>query len=48
MGRPRVGGSWCSAAMEIAFDQSSRSTLQVGIDKLDDAVGLTLGPRDIS
>ncbi|KAL7173546.1 hypothetical protein ACSBR2_032914 [Camellia fascicularis] len=34
-----------AAAKEIAFDQSSRSALQAGIDKLADAVGLTLGPR---
>ncbi|POO00290.1 Chaperonin Cpn [Trema orientale] len=32
-------------AKEIAFDQHSRSALQSGIDKLADAVGLTLGPR---
>uniref|UniRef100_A0A2P2Q446 RuBisCO large subunit-binding protein subunit alpha n=1 Tax=Rhizophora mucronata TaxID=61149 RepID=A0A2P2Q446_RHIMU len=32
-------------AKEIAFDQNSRSALQTGIDKLADAVGLTLGPR---
>ncbi|KAI8009230.1 hypothetical protein LOK49_LG07G01655 [Camellia lanceoleosa] len=32
-----------AAAKEIAFDQSSRSALQAGIDKLADAVGLTLG-----
>lgn len=32
-------------AKEIAFDQSSRAALQAGIDKLTDAVGLTLGPR---
>ncbi|CAH9094532.1 unnamed protein product [Cuscuta europaea] len=32
-------------AKEIAFDQKSRSALQAGIDKLADAVGLTLGPR---
>ncbi|XP_028103731.1 chaperonin 60 subunit alpha 1, chloroplastic-like [Camellia sinensis] len=36
-----------AAAKEIAFDQSSWSALQAGIDKLADAVGLTLGPRDI-
>ncbi|XP_048631860.1 ruBisCO large subunit-binding protein subunit alpha, chloroplastic-like isoform X1 [Brassica napus] len=30
---------------EISFDQSSRAALQAGIDKLADAVGLTLGPR---
>ncbi|KAF3579410.1 hypothetical protein DY000_02030432 [Brassica cretica] len=30
---------------EITFDQSSRAALQAGIDKLADAVGLTLGPR---
>lgn len=32
-------------AKEIAFDQKSRTALQAGIDKLADAVGLTLGPR---
>lgn len=32
-------------AKEIAFDQNSRTALQSGIDKLADAVGLTLGPR---
>ena len=32
---------------EISFDQSSRAALQAGIDKLADAVGLTLGPRGI-
>lgn len=32
-------------AKEIAFDQKSRSAMQSGIDKLADAVGLTLGPR---
>ncbi|KAK6118098.1 hypothetical protein DH2020_048147 [Rehmannia glutinosa] len=30
-------------AKEIAFDQKSRSAMQAGIDKLADAVGLTLG-----
>lgn len=34
-----------AAAKEIAFDQQSRTALQAGIDKLADAVGLTLGPR---
>ncbi|KAJ1425919.1 TCP-1-like chaperonin intermediate domain superfamily [Sesbania bispinosa] len=34
-----------AAAKEIAFDQSSRAAIQAGIDKLADAVGLTLGPR---
>ncbi|GAB2242829.1 hypothetical protein Droror1_Dr00019604 [Drosera rotundifolia] len=34
-----------SAAKNIAFDQKSRAALQAGIDKLADAVGLTLGPR---
>lgn len=34
-----------AAAKEIAFDQNSRRALQAGIDKLADAVGLTLGPR---
>lgn len=32
-------------AKDIAFDQKSRTALQAGIDKLADAVGLTLGPR---
>lgn len=32
-------------AKDIAFDQDSRAALQSGIDKLADAVGLTLGPR---
>ncbi|KAK2993763.1 hypothetical protein RJ640_025070 [Escallonia rubra] len=34
-----------AAAKEIAFDQNSRKALQRGIDKLTDAVALTLGPR---
>ncbi|KAF7153854.1 hypothetical protein RHSIM_Rhsim01G0213500 [Rhododendron simsii] len=34
-----------AAAKDIAFDQASRAALQAGIDKLADAVGLTLGPR---
>ncbi|XP_021812307.1 ruBisCO large subunit-binding protein subunit alpha [Prunus avium] len=34
-----------AAAKDIAFDQNSRRALQAGIDKLADAVGLTLGPR---
>ncbi|KAJ0019980.1 hypothetical protein Pint_32108 [Pistacia integerrima] len=34
-----------AAAKEIAFDQNSRAAMQAGIDKLSDAVGLTLGPR---
>ncbi|XP_010241851.1 PREDICTED: ruBisCO large subunit-binding protein subunit alpha-like isoform X1 [Nelumbo nucifera] len=33
------------AAKQIAYDQSSRTALQAGIDKLADAVGVTLGPR---
>lgn len=36
-----------AAAKDIAFDQNSRRALQAGIDKLADAVGLTLGPRGI-
>ncbi|KAL6566815.1 hypothetical protein OROMI_015219 [Orobanche minor] len=35
-------------AKEIAFDQKSRSAMQSGIDKLADAVGLTLGPREVT
>ncbi|URE35237.1 RuBisCO large subunit-binding protein subunit alpha [Musa troglodytarum] len=34
-----------ASAKEIAFGQSSRSFLQAGIEKLADAVGVTLGPR---
>ncbi|XP_021766478.1 ruBisCO large subunit-binding protein subunit alpha-like [Chenopodium quinoa] len=34
-----------ASAKQIAFDQDSRAALQAGIDKLADAVGLTLGPR---
>eukprot|EP00245_Coleochaete_scutata_P000292 TRINITY_DN10367_c0_g1_i1.p1 TRINITY_DN10367_c0_g1~~TRINITY_DN10367_c0_g1_i1.p1 ORF type:complete len:604 (-),score=189.84 TRINITY_DN10367_c0_g1_i1:384-2195(-) len=32
-------------AKEILFDAASRAALQAGIDKLADAVGVTLGPR---
>ncbi|XP_074570530.1 ruBisCO large subunit-binding protein subunit alpha-like [Curcuma longa] len=31
----------------IAFDQSSRSALQAGVEKLANAVGVTLGPRGV-
>ncbi|KAK4856390.1 hypothetical protein QYF36_017019 [Acer negundo] len=34
-----------ASAKDIAFDQKSRSAMQSGIDKLTDAVALTLGPR---
>ncbi|CAL8466439.1 g5975 [Coccomyxa elongata] len=34
-----------SAAKEIVFDNESRRKMQVGINKLADAVGVTLGPR---
>lgn len=34
-----------ATAKDIAFDQSSRAALQSGIDKLANAVALTLGPR---
>lgn len=34
-----------AAAKDISFDQVSRFALQAGIDKLTDAVGVTLGPR---
>lgn len=37
-----------ASAKEVAFDQSSRSALQAGADKLADAVGVTLGPRGIT
>ena len=32
-------------AKDILFDQASRAAMQAGIDKLADAVGVTLGPR---
>ena len=32
-------------AKDIVFDQQSRSRLQAGINKVADAVGVTLGPR---
>ena len=32
-------------AKDITFDMSSRRKIQAGIDKLADAVGVTLGPR---
>ncbi|XP_047068749.1 ruBisCO large subunit-binding protein subunit alpha, chloroplastic isoform X2 [Lolium rigidum] len=32
-------------AKEIAFDQKSRAALQAGVEKLANAVGVTLGPR---
>ena len=34
-----------ASAKEIVFDQKSRASLQAGIDKLADVVGVTLGPR---
>ncbi|XP_039139308.1 ruBisCO large subunit-binding protein subunit alpha [Dioscorea cayenensis subsp. rotundata] len=34
-----------ATAKEIAFGQSSRTSLQAGVEKLADAVGVTLGPR---
>ena len=34
-------------AKEILFDEDCRSALQAGIDKLADAVGVTLGPRGV-
>lgn len=34
-------------AKDIAFDQSSRAALQAGVEKLANAVGVTLGPRGI-
>lgn len=32
-------------AKDIAFDQKSRAALQAGVEKLANAVGVTLGPR---
>ncbi|PNG99377.1 RuBisCO large subunit-binding protein subunit alpha, chloroplastic, partial [Tetrabaena socialis] len=34
-----------SDAKEIVFDSESRRRLQIGINKVADAVGVTLGPR---
>ncbi len=34
-----------SSAKEIIFDNESRRKMQIGINKLADAVGVTLGPR---
>ena len=33
---------------DILFDQDSRKRMQAGINKLADAVGVTLGPRGIA
>ncbi|CAF1707809.1 unnamed protein product [Brassica oleracea var. botrytis] len=41
------GFSGRASIKEISFDQSSRPSLQAGIDKFADDVGLTLGPRGI-
>ncbi|KAH0463383.1 hypothetical protein IEQ34_007965 [Dendrobium chrysotoxum] len=47
--RRRTGGRRAlvvrAKAKEIAFDQISRSALQAGVEKLANAVGVTLGPR---
>lgn len=34
-------------AKDIAFDNLSRARLQAGINKVADAVGVTLGPRGV-
>lgn len=34
-------------AKQIVFDQESRYRLQAGINKVADAVGVTLGPRGV-
>ena len=34
-----------AAAKDIIFDNDSRRRMQIGINKLADAVGVTLGPR---
>ena len=36
-----------AVAKDIVFDNESRRRMQVGINKLADAVGVTLGPRGI-
>eukprot|EP00475_Leptophrys_vorax_P016531 TRINITY_DN22991_c0_g1_i2.p1 TRINITY_DN22991_c0_g1~~TRINITY_DN22991_c0_g1_i2.p1 ORF type:complete len:664 (-),score=77.52 TRINITY_DN22991_c0_g1_i2:292-2091(-) len=44
-GQARRSLSVRAAAREILFDNASRSAMLAGIDKLADAVGVTLGPR---
>ncbi|GJP56797.1 hypothetical protein CLOM_g15844 [Closterium sp. NIES-68] len=43
--RARRSLSVRAEAKDILFDQAARSAMQAGIDKLADAVGVTLGPR---
>ena len=42
---PRRSLAVRAEAKDILFDQASRAAMQAGIDKLADAVGVTLGPR---
>jgi hypothetical protein len=44
-GRRRPRAVVRASAKDIAFDQSSRASLQAGVEKLAAAVGVTLGPR---
>ena len=37
-----------AVAKDIVFDNESRRRMQIGINKLADAVGVTLGPRGVS
>lgn len=37
-----------AVAKDIVFDNESRRRMQVGINKLADAVGVTLGPRGVA
>ncbi|XP_078445691.1 chaperonin-60alpha [Wolffia australiana] len=45
--RPSSAGRFVvrASSKEIAFDQVSRRAIQAGVEKLADAVGVTLGPR---
>lgn len=37
-----------AVSKDIVFDNESRRRMQVGINKLADAVGVTLGPRGVT
>lgn len=45
MRHERRSGIARAEARDILFDTASRAAMQAGIDKLTDAVAITLGPR---
>ncbi len=45
LSKKRHGLTVRAEAKDILFDQDSRAAMLRGIDKLADAVGVTLGPR---